>query len=267
MPKKRKLGLVTVIGLGQTGGSLAMRLKRDRMAYVTGYDTKAAVLRRAMAMKLVDTATGSLSKALRNADFVVLAIPVADILGALNDPDIPFDPDSLIMDVGSTKRLIMIAADQREPPIKFVGGHPLAGNERRGLDAVEYDMFDGKAFPLIRGKCATEKDFRRASRLVRALGAKPFAMSADEHDRITGLTIGLPHTIAFLMRGIYERERKKKGSRIVDLSGSSIWSTMRVSESDPVMVGDFIRSNRDWVEHWWNEMARADAKPLNKKRR
>ena len=92
-------------------------------------------------------------------------------------------------------------------------------------------------------------------------------MSADEHDRITGLTIGLPHTIAFLMRSIYERERKIKGSRVDDLSGSSIWSTMRVSKSDPVMVGDFIRSNRDWVEHWWNEMARADAKPLKKKRR
>lgn len=230
-----------------------MRLKRDRAAHVTGYDTRASVLRRARAMKLADRVTGSLPKALRGADIVILAIPVADILGALSDPDIPFASESLIMDVGSTKRLIMKAADQRVPRIRFVGGHPLAGNERRGLDAVEYDMFDGKAFPLIKGRYATEKDFRRAARLVRALGARPFAMDADEHDRITGLTIGLPHSIAFLVRSMYERELEK-GSLIEELSGSSIWSTMRVSKSDPVMVGDFIRSNRDWVEHWWREM-------------
>jgi prephenate dehydrogenase len=256
-----------VIGLGQTGGSVALRLTRDKAAHVTGYDLRASVLRRARSMKLVDTVTSSLTKALRGADIVILAIPVADILGALSDAEIPFDPDSLIMDVGSTKRLIMKAANQRQPQIRFVGGHPLAGNERRGLDAVEYGMFDGKPFPLIKGRHASQANYKTATRLVGALGARPFAIDADEHDRITGLTIGLPHTIAFLVRSLYERELLKKGSKIEELSGGSIWSTMRVSKSDPVMVVDFIQSNRDWVEHWWHEMAEAKGPSRKKKKR
>jgi prephenate dehydrogenase len=93
-------------------------------------------------------------------------------------------------------------------------------------------------------------------RLVRELGARPMDIDAETHDRITGLTIGLPHMLAFLVRDIYEYELKKD-KRMGLLAGSSIWSVMRVSRSDPTMVGDFIATNRDIIELWWQRMAGA----------
>jgi prephenate dehydrogenase len=246
-------GRVTVVGLGQTGGSIAHELTRQKRAVVTGYDCDRAVLRRARRMGLAATVTGDLTRALNHADLVILALPVASIVAALMDSSIPFDAGSLVIDVGSTKRLIMAAANRRTPPLRFVGGHPLAGNERRGLNGVEPGLFSGAAFALVPGMHARPSDLRTARRFVRALGARPLIIDADDHDRITALTIGLPHSIAFLVRELYDRAASTD-RRVGELSGGSIWSTLRVSESDPTMVGDFIASNRDYIEALWAEL-------------
>jgi prephenate dehydrogenase len=250
------LGRVTVVGLGQIGGSVALELSRRRRAEVTGYDSDSGVLKRAQRMKLAANVTGDLDQALRGADVVVLAVPVASIVAALADPGIPFDPASLVMDVGSTKRLVLQAADRRRPRLRFVGGHPLAGNEQSGLDGVEEGMFRRKSFALVPGRHAGPADLARAGRFVRALGARPLFLSAEEHDRITALTIGLPHSIAFLVRDLYDRAALAD-RRVRDLAGGSIWSTMRVSKSDPTMVSDLIASNRDYIEAWWQRLLSA----------
>jgi prephenate dehydrogenase len=254
------LGRVTVIGLGQTGGSLAIELTRGRHARVTGYDSDPSVRRRAQKLKMAARVTGELAGALRGADIVVLAVPVASIIAALLDPAIPFDPESLVMDVGSTKRLVLGAADRRRPPLHFVGGHPLAGNERPGLDGVEVGLFRKRSFALVPGRHARAKDVATARRLVRALGARPLLMDADLHDRITALTIGLPHSIAFLVRDLYDRAALAD-RRVQELAGGSIWSTMRVSKSDPTMVGDLIATNRDYIEAWWARLISAPGMP------
>jgi prephenate dehydrogenase len=103
--------------------------------------------------------------------------------------------------------------------------------------------------------------------VVRELGARPTDIDAATHDRITALTIGLPHMLAFLVRDMYEQELKRD-KRTELLTGSSIWSTMRVSKSDPTMVGDFIATNRDQIELWWQRMAGTPAlrKPSKKGR-
>jgi prephenate dehydrogenase len=254
LPRKTDLGRVTVVGLGQTGGSVALRLSRSRAAVVTGYDIDSDVVRRARSRRICHHYTTRLTRALAGADITILAVPVASIIASFVDEKIPFDAQSLVMDVGSTKRLIVAAADRRRPPLRFIGGHPLAGNERIGLDGVEYDLFEGASFPLCPGRHASRRDLATARRLVRHLGARPLLVDPDLHDRATGLTIGLPHAIAFLLRDVYEREIDR--NRLTEaLAGNSIWSTMRVSLSDPTMVGDLIQTNRDWVDYWWRKFA------------
>jgi prephenate dehydrogenase len=267
LSKPRPLGRVAIIGTGQIGGSMALRLKHRKAAHIIAFDYKRSVLSRARKMRLAHEYTGSLAVALAQADLVVLALPVASIIAALMDPDIPFRAESVVMDVGSTKRLIMAAANRRRPPLRFVGGHPLAGNERIGLDGAEANLFCGAAFPVLPGRGARAANVATVKRLVRELGAKPMDLDAAAHDRITGLTIGLPHMLAFMVRDVYEQELKKD-KRTALLAGSSIWSTMRVSNSDPTMVGDFIATNRDQIEQWWRRMTGASVQrhPIKKGR-
>jgi prephenate dehydrogenase len=217
------------------------------------------VLARARALGVAHAFTGDVVRALAGADVVMLALPVASIVAALVDPHIPWEQRMLVMDTGSTKRIILEAADRRLPAIRFVGGHPLAGSEKAGLAGASPSLFAGAAFPLVRGQYARDNDVRLARRLVKALGARPFDLDASTHDRITGLTIGLPHVLAVLLRDVYETERRRD-PRVERLTGSSIRSAMRVSHSDPVMMSDLIASNRDQIEYWWSRMT-GTAKP------
>lgn len=246
------------------GGSIAMRLTKQKAAVVTGYDIDSAVIRKARRLKLAATYTTDLAKALDGADLVILAIPVGNIVAALQDEDIPFDPDSVVLDVGSTKRVVIAAADRRRAPIHFVGGHPLAGVETNGLDGADPDRFVDTPFVLVKCDSTRVSDLALARKFVKVLGARPMVMEPEEHDRITALTIGLPHLLAFMVRDIYEHAALAD-RRVQTLAGGSIWSTMRVSDSDPTMVFDFIESNRDFISRWWQKMV--TAKPTRKRKR
>lgn len=259
-----KLGRVAVVGLGQIGGSVAWCLKRRRRAYLVGCDREPAVLARARRMGLAHEYTRDVARALSGADIVLLALPVAGIVSVLSDPHLPWESGTLVMDVGSTKRLILEAADRRVPALRFVGSHPLAGSEKAGLAGAHPDLFAGAAFPLIRGRHATPTDVRRARALVRALDGRPWNLDAETHDRITALTIGLPHVLAILLRNVYETERRSD-PRVELLTGSSLRSAVRVSHSDPVMVSDLITSNRDQIAYWWYRMVGPRTRPPGKR--
>lgn len=253
MPAKNKLGRVTIVGLGQIGGSIARRLTDARAAIVTGHDNNPAVVRRARRMRIATHVVSDLEQALEHADIVILAMPVSEIIEVLSDEDVTFDSQTLVIDVGSTKALIMAAANHRGESFRFIGGHPLAGTEGIGLDALNPRLFDGAPFALVQGKIVGATDKHKAEALVESLGASPLWIDAKDHDRITGLTIGLPHVLAYIVRDIYEREAIKD-RRVQTLAGGSLWSTMRVSKSDAKMVRDFIATNRDWIEYWWGRM-------------
>lgn len=264
-PGASGLGRVAVLGLGQIGGSLAWRLRQRKCAFVVGCDHDPAVLRRARGLKVAHAFTADVGKALQGADIVILALPVASIVAALLDPHVPWESGSLVIDVGSTKRLILEAADRRLPPMRFVGTHPMAGSEKAGLAGARPDLFTGAAFALVRGRHATSSDLRRARRLVKVLGGRAFEMDAITHDHITALTIGLPHVLALLLRNAWEAERKAD-PRVSLLSGSSLKSALRVSYSDAVMVSDLIESNCDFIEAWWHRVL-GEQSPSRKKGR
>ena len=95
---------------------MALRLSRSRAAVVTGYDIDSNVVRRARSRRMCHHYTTRLTRALAGADITILAVPVASIIASLLDEKIPFDMQSLVMDVGSTKRLIVAADGLLEPP-------------------------------------------------------------------------------------------------------------------------------------------------------
>lgn len=187
-------GSVAVLGLGLIGGSLALDL-RARGARVVGWD-RPEVLRRARRRRLIDVAASSVEHAARQAGLVLLAAPPAVNLRLLRrlarlGPGAP-----VLSDVGSVKGPI-VAEAQRLGLRHFVGGHPVAGSERSGLQAARAGLFEGRAWALTPVAETSPRALRAVAALARALGARPVRrLEAGEHDRALAFLSHLPQVVA-----------------------------------------------------------------------
>src|SRR3990167_407336 len=141
---------VTIIGLGLIGGSLGMALRRRGMR-VTGYSRKTSTLRAAKRRGAIDVGTTNLRAAVREADLVVLATPVDTIVPMARRVARLVHPGTILTDAGSTKVRIVRSLERFLPRhVSFVGAHPLAGSERRGIDAASNELFRGSVCILTK---------------------------------------------------------------------------------------------------------------------
>ena len=194
---------VVVAGLGLVGGSLARALSEAGYA-VVGVDRRAA-LARARAAGVLAAAFTSLEAALEDADVLVLAAPPRASLLLLRRAA-RLRPSGLVMtDVTSIKRA-MVAEARRLGLRRFVGGHPIAGNEGQGFAASKVDLFSGRAWVLT-PEGADAGAVRAVRSLVRATGARPVAMGAEEHDRVLAFLSHLPQIAAWALSAAARGDR------------------------------------------------------------
>lgn len=222
---------VAIVGLGQIGGSFAAALTRRRLARVVGVTRRPATARRAKRMGLLAEAGTDLRAASR-ADVVVLATPVRTLLRQIPEVAALARPGALLTDVGSTKGEIVRAFRRARPRGPVLGGHPMAGNERAGLDGVDADLFVDRPWILI-GRKGEAEGFVR---LVRGVGARPVWMrSAAEHDRAVAAVSHVPYLLAYALA--------RQPEKILRVAGNSFRDATRVALSDPDMVLDFLLTN------------------------
>jgi len=212
---------VAIVGLGQIGSSLGAALTR-RGVHVTGIVRRGGIARRALAKKVAGRVTTDLA-AVGDADVIVLATPVRTILAQLRPVASLLRGGAVLTDVGSTKVEIMRAARG----LPFVGGHPMAGSEKAGLDGCDPDLFVQRPWFLV-GRDA------RVERMVRRAGAKVIFMRADSHDRLVAEVSHLPHLAAYALMQV---------ARDAGLAGRSFRDATRVAASDVDMVLDFLLTN------------------------
>ena len=167
MPSMTTVG---ILGLGQIGGSLAAALTGRRLARVIGVTRRAETARRAKAMGLLASAGTDLA-ALADADIVVLATPVRTLLRQIPEVVSRVRPEALLTDVGSTKTEVLSALRAARPAGPVVAGHPMAGNERAGLDGVDPDLFVNRPWVLIPARREDRSRARTFERLLKAVGA------------------------------------------------------------------------------------------------
>ena len=190
---------ITIVGLGLIGGSWGLALReRGSAARRVGCD-KPEVLERALAVGAVDEGSPEVATAVRDADLVILATPVGSILDLLPRLKSAASPRALVTDVGSTKRLICQRAREifGDEPL-FLGGHPLAGKERSGIENASAALFDGARYvltPLLPNHLEDAR-VKAFSALVEAVGAKPFVTEASTHDRAVAFLSHLPQLVS-----------------------------------------------------------------------
>jgi prephenate dehydrogenase len=229
---------VTIVGLGLIGGSLGMAIRRRRLAArVVGVSRRSATLRQAKARGAIDTGTTDARRAVAEADLVVLATPVDLIVPQAKRLLRWMRPGALLTDAGSTKARVVAALDRRwARGIRFVGAHPLAGSERRGIQAAEPRLFDGSVCILTPTGRTDQRALARLSRFWRAIAGRVMAMSPQEHDRALAAASHLPHLLAYALAGSIVPSLPRAPRSFLEMT--------RIAKSDPDLWDDIFLSNR-----------------------
>lgn len=232
------LPTVGVVGLGLIGGGVALDLQRAGRA-VVGFDSDPAVRDRARALGL--DSVDRLEALVEACELVVVAVPLAavgDAVAAIRARD----PGVLVTDVASVKDRSVLGTAGLE---RVVGGHPMAGNERSGIDAARPGLFDGAVWFLTPEPATQVGDLVTVSELVRTLAAAPVVVDAATHDRYVALLSHLPHLFAY---GLHATATEMMGDGLHALGGGSFRDVTRVAASAPGFWAEVLRANRTAVQ-------------------
>lgn len=231
---------VAIIGTGLLGGSLALALKKNKLAgKVVGSFRQEASFKAAKDKGVVDEATTDIRKAVMHADLVILASPVKVILEQLRDKEFikAIKRGAIMTDVGSTKVSIVEAAQKYLPQhVLFVGSHPMAGSEKSGMAHANADLFKGVACMMTPVEKTNRLAKDKVKHLWTSLGAHVVMMEPAKHDEALAYVSHLPHIAAFaLMRAIPEE--------MLIYASSGLRDTTRVAGSSPKVWNDICSSN------------------------
>ncbi len=232
---------ITIIGLGLIGGSIALEIKKKKLArHVVGVSTSLENRERALQLKAVDEAFASVGDFIEDSDLIIIATPVGLILPFLCQIKNHLKPDALVTDVGSVKGEIVREAS-RLKGLNFIGGHPIAGTEKSGMKAAQLNLFKKKKWILTPTSKVSAVLRKKLIRWIRALGSEVVLMDPAEHDRIFAAVSHLPNLLAYALTNTVE---SLQDPRLLKLAGSSFRDITRVASSSPKMWRDICISNR-----------------------
>jgi prephenate dehydrogenase len=240
-----QLGL---IGCGLMGGSFAMALKRARLVKrVVGYSKSPSTTERARQLGVIDVAAPSALLAVSGADLVLIAVPVAASEPTFKAIRHGVAPDTLVMDVGSTKGDVVEAARRGLAAQLgcFVPAHPIAGKELAGVDHAEPDLFIDRQVVLTPIKATLRSNVQRATQVWTAIGARVLTMTPAEHDGAMAAVSHLPHLLAYAFTSAIAAQ--PEGTRFLGLAGPGFRDFSRIAASDPAIWRDILLANREQV--------------------
>ena len=234
-----KLKKVVIIGMGLIGGSIGKALLNSGLAEeVIGVCRRESSLERAVREKtLTQGYVNDYKNALPGAELIIIATPVNTVMAVLKDISLVIkDTKIIVTDVGSTKKDIVECASQFKDNFSFVGGHPLAGSEKAGVEYAKEDLFKDSLCVLTKSASTTDDAIEKVKKLWEDMGAKIKVITPDEHDQILALTSHLPHIVAYALAGTL-----KEGNSSYAATGFK--DTTRIASSDPLLWSDIFLSN------------------------
>lgn len=251
---------IAIFGVGLIGGSLALCFKGKPDVQVVGMSNNPSSVEKYMKRGVVDYATTSAAEAAEGADFIFLCMPVGlidEYLTALRE--LPLKPGCIITDAGSTKASIVARAEELEfEGVHFIGGHPMAGSERSGVEAASSHLFENAFYVLTPTERTPQDAYDRLAKLLAWTKAQIVRVDAVQHDEIVGAISHLPHIIAVAL--VNQVARYNEGNELYQaLASGGFRDTTRIASSDPVMWRDILIDNRmvllDLLKDWNMEIA------------
>jgi len=236
---------IAIFGVGLIGGSLALCFKGKPGLRVIGHSYRESSIGRYLARGVVDEATTSMEEAARDADFIFLCVPVGNLEDYLRRlASMKLKPGCIITDVGSTKASVAACARSLDfGGAVFIGGHPMAGKEKSGVEAATSLLFENAYYVLTPDPGTPREAVDRLADLIRLTKANIVFVDPEEHDTIVGAISHLPHVIAVqLVNQI--RAYNETNPLYSALAAGGFRDITRIASSDPVIWRDILINNR-----------------------
>jgi len=240
---------LAIIGLGLIGSSLARAARaRNLAAAIVAIDASETVRDRVTQLNLADTVTGDTANGVRDADFIILCVPVG-ACGSVAEAMRPgLAKDAIISDVGSVKGSIVAQIAPHLPAnVHFVPAHPVAGTEYSGPDAGFSTLFLNRWCILTPPEGTDPAATAKVRAFWEAIGSNVEEMSPAHHDRVLAITSHLPHLIAYNIVGTAADLEEVTQSEVIKFSAGGFRDFTRIAASDPTMWRDVFLNNKDAV--------------------
>ncbi len=238
---------VALIGLGLIASSMFWATKRAGLAgHVAGYARSQDTRDTARRIGLCDEVCDNLIDAVKDADLIVLAVPVGAMGAVAAEIGPHLKPGATVTDVGSVKRTVIDAVAPHLPEgVHFVPAHPLAGTEHSGPESGFATLFDNRWCLLVPHESSTPESVAQLRAYWEGLGANVEEMDADHHDLVLAVTSHTPHLIAYTMVGVADDLRRVTDSEVIKYSAAGFRDFTRIAASDPTMWRDVFLNNKE----------------------
>jgi len=236
----KELEHITVIGLGLLGGSISLTIKRTfERTKVTGYTHRDVTRQKARNLAVANEISDSLTKSVKNANLVILATPISTFESIFKNITHHLSDGCIVTDVGSTKTFPTKWAIKHLPKnVHYIGSHPIAGSEQRGIEFARDDLFERAACILTKNKNTDNKVFKTLRTFWEKLGCIIHVMTPRQHDKIFAQISHLPHIAASaLINAISQETLKYAGTGFID--------TSRVASGPPNIWTDILMTNAE----------------------
>lgn len=248
---------VTIVGCGLIGGSLAMAFKSHGIANrIAGVDVNYDNLQTAVQSGIIDAAHTELAEAVKDADLIILAVPVQQTIRQLQLlKNLQLKKGCIITDVSSTKKEICdYGVAHFSADVQFVGGHPMAGSEKSGVTASNPRLFENAVYILV-SQNSDSPQVKLLKAALSEIGAHVLMMDAERHDRIAAAVSHIPHMVAALL--VDQVAALAKDDDLYSrLAAGGFRDVTRIASGSPVMWRDILLTNRqpviellhDWID-------------------
>jgi len=238
---------VALIGLGLIASSMCHAMRRAGLVgEIVGYARSSETREIAREIGLCDHVFDSAAEAVKDADLVVLCVPVGAMEAVAREIAPALKPGATVSDVGSVKRTVIDAVGPYIPDgVHFIPAHPLAGTEHSGPRSGFAELFDNRYCILVPAQDADRSAVDRLSQLWVGMGSKTDEMDAEHHDLVLAVTSHTPHLIAYTMVGVADDLGRVTDSEVIKYSAAGFRDFTRIAASDPVMWRDVFLNNKE----------------------
>ena len=245
---KSEFKKISIIGLGLIGSSIlhAVNAKQKEGVTTFAYDVNPKHREIVSEMKIATFVCDEIHDAIKDADLVVLAVPVGSMKLVANSLKSSLKEGAIVTDTGSTKNSVIKDINPYMPTsINFIPSHPLAGTEYSGPRSGFGSLFENRYWLII---CDRETDqTKKLAKFFENLGSIVETVSAEYHDKILAITSHLPHLIAYTIVGTASDLEADLKNDVIKFSASGFRDFTRIAASDPIMWRDVFLNNSEAV--------------------